>query len=610
MTAQAWLTLAVVAGTVGLLARNVVSPALAVLGATVFLMLVGVIDAEQAFSGFANPAPISVAALYVLARAVEVTGALDPVLARVMAGNGNGNGNGSDDPPATSGRPRVRPGTRRRLARLAGPAALASSVLNNTPIVAMTAPQVAAWAARRGESASPLLMPLSFAAILGGTVTAVGTSTNLVVSGLLEASGRPPIGMFEITRVGLPIMLAGLALLVLAAPRLLPDRQAALHTFTETVREFSVAMRVVPGGPLDGATVEGAGLRHLQGVYLARIDRGEEVIVPVQPDRVLAGEDVLTFVGNVDLVVDLQATRGLVSTEEHHLEGLRETRQGFFEAVLGQGSPLVGATLAEVGFRGRYDAVVLAIHRAGERVDAKLGAVRLRAGDTLLLLADRSFYTRWRESRDFLLVSAMGGTPPLRTRKAPLVGGIAAAMVALAGLGVMPILHAALLAAFALVASGCLTTREARDAVDLNVIVIIAAAFGLGAAVATTGLADSLAALLVDGLGVWGTVGALAGVIVATIVLTELITNNAAAVLMFPVAVAAADTAGADPRGFAIAVAVAASASFLTPIGYQTNTMVYGLGGYRFTDYARLGFPLTLLVMAVTLIVVPLVWPL
>ncbi|HVM14945.1 MAG TPA: SLC13 family permease [Egibacteraceae bacterium] len=600
MSGEAWFTLAVVIGTVGLLTRNLVPASAALLGATVLLLVTGVIDAPQAFAGFANPAPITVAALYVLARAVEITGALDRVIARLLASP-------DDADEAADGRPPA--GTRRRIARLAAPTAVASSVLNNTPIVAMVAPQVADWAARRGQSASPLLMPLSFAAILGGLVTAVGTSTNLVVSGLLEASGRPPMGMFEITMVGLPVMVAGLALLVLLGPRFLPYRQAALQTFTQAVREFSVAMRVSPDGPLDGSTVEAAGLRHLQGVFLARIDRGEEVIAPVDPDRRLAGDDVLTFVGKVDLIVDLQTTRGLVSTEDHHLEGLKDTRQRFYEAVLGQGSPMVGHTLKEVGFRGRYDAAVLAIHRAGERVDAKLGDVRLRTGDTLLLLADEAFYTRWRESPDFLLVAPIGGIPPARTRKAPVVGVIAAGIVLLAGAGVLPILQAALIAAFAIIATGALTMREARDAVDLDVIVVIAAAFGLGEAVAVTGLADRLAGLLVDGFAVFGILGALAGIILATIMLTELITNNAAAVLMFPIALATADAVGADARGFAIAVAVAASASFLTPIGYQTNTMVYGLGGYRFTDYVRLGFPLTVLVAAVSLLVIPLAWP-
>ena len=600
---EGWLTLVVVAATVVVLARDLLPSSVTVLGATVVLLVAGVIDTEQALAGFSNPAPVTVAALYVLAKAVEVTGAMDPVVGRVL---------GTADPTGTdaggSSAERAGRDARRRLARLVGPTALASAVLNNTPIVAMLAPQVSAWAKRHGVSSAPLLMPLSFAAILGGVVTAIGTSTNLVVSGLLEEAGRPPMGMFEISRVGVPVSVVGLVLLVVLAPRVLRDRRPPADNLAEA-REFSVALRVVEGGPLDGISVDDAGLRHLQGVYLVRIIRGQYSIAPVAPDELLAGDDVLTFVGKVDLIVDLQRKRGLVSAEEQHIEGLTDTRQAFYEVVLGQSSPLVGGTLKSFGFRGRYDGAVLALHRAGQRVDAKLGEVPLRVGDTLLLLADRSFYSRWRDSPDFLLVAPLGGTPPARTRKAPAVLAMGALLVIVAGSGLLPILQASLVVAFALVAVGAVTLREAREAVDINVIVIIAAAFGLGAAVESAGLADELASLLVGALEPLGTLGALAGVLLATLALTELITNNAAAVLMFPIAVSSATALGVDARPFTMAVAVASSASFLTPIGYQTNTMVYGLGGYRFSDYPRLGVPLTIAVFVTSLLVIPVAWP-
>ncbi|HSJ46970.1 MAG TPA: SLC13 family permease [Euzebyales bacterium] len=586
MTPDAWLTLAVIAASLVLLVRDALPPAVVVLGAAITLVLTGVIDAETAFSGFANPAPITVAALYVLARAVEITGALDPLLSRVL---GSGEQHRS---------------IRGTLARLLVPVAGASAFLNNTPIVAMTAPQVATWAEQRGRSAAPLLMPLSFAAILGGVVTSIGTSTNLVVSGLLVDRGQPPLGLFEITRVGAPVAIGGLGLLVALAPVLLRTRRGAKIDLKEQVREFSVDMRVVDDGALVGLSVEEAGLRELQGVFLVRIERTGHVIAPVGPGEVLSAGDVLSFVGNVDLIVDLQRIRGLASTEEHHLYGIDETRQAFFEVVLGSASELTGSTLKDTGFRSRYDAAVLAVHRAGQRVEAKLGDLQLRAGDTLLLLADVSFRENWRESGDFLVVARIGGTSPARTRKAPLVLALTGLLVIVAGSGLLDILDAALLTTIALVATGVLTLREARDAVDLDVIIVIGAAFGIGAAMESTGLADAAAGVLLAAFGSFGEIGALLGVVVATIVLTEMITNNAAAVLMFPIAFTTAGTVDADPRAFAIAVAVAASASFLTPIGYQTNTIVYGLGGYRFADYPRLGFPLTALVLALTVGVV------
>lgn len=580
----AWLTLLVVLATVVVLALDRLSPAATVLTAVIALLLSGVITPEQAFSGFSNAAPITVAALYVLARAVEKTGGLQPLVTATMGRGG---------------------GPRCSLARLLVPAAGASAFLNNTPIVAMLVPVVSDWADRHGQSPSRFLMPLSFSVMLGGVVTAIGTSTNLVVSGLMQAQGLAPMGMFELTPVGLPVMILGIVLIVLLAPVVLPERRPARRDVTDNVREFVVDMTVVPRGPLDGKTVEAGGLRHLQGVFLVEIERGGELVAPVAPSTLLLGGDRLVFVGKVDLVVDLQKMRGLVSAERHHLESFDTPKHTFFEAVVGEASPLVGRSIREADFRSTYQAAVVAIHRAGQRVQAKLGTVRLRVGDTLLLLTDPGFRNRWRDRNDFLLVSRLGGAPPAASRKAGLVGVVTAAIVVGAGAGLLPILHASLVGALLLVALGVLTPAEARGAVDLEVIVLIAASFGLSAALEASGLAWLVAHALVDAFGVLGSVGVLLGVVVATVALTELVTNNAAAVLMFPIAVAAAREIGLEPRGFAMAIAIAASASFLTPIGYQTNTMVYGPGGYRFGDYARLGMPLTVVVVLTIVILAP-----
>jgi di/tricarboxylate transporter len=588
MSWQAWYTLAVLLVTIVALAREVLPPAATVLSAVVVLLVAGVVTPAQAFSGFSNPAPITVAALYVLARAVDKTGAIQP-LVNTALGQGKGR--------------------RGSLTRLVVPSAAASAFLNNTPIVAMLVPQVSNWADRRGLSPSRYLMPLSFAAIFGGMVTVIGTSTNLVVSGLLEAAGQPPLAMFEISKLGLPVAAIGCVLLVLLAPLLLPERRPARRELDEDVREFVVNMTVEPGGPLDGKAVEAGGLRHLEGVYLVEIQRAQRSIAPVAPTTVLLGNDRLSFVGKADLIVDLQGMRGLASTEQHHVGALDTTRHTFFEAVVGATSPLVGKTLRDVEFRGRYQAAVVAIHRAGQRVQAKLGDVRLRVGDTLLMLAGPDFRERWRDRIDFLLVAPLGGAAPKTTRSAWLVGLIALLIVGGASLGLLPILHLALLGAVALVLTGVLTPGEARRAVDIDVILVIAGAFGLGAAMAATGLADQLAGGLIQVLGFLGPIGVLAGVVLATVVLLAFVTNNAAAVLMFPIAISAAAGLGLDQRTFAIALAVTASASFLTPIAYQTNLMVYGPGGYRFTDYVRLGTPLTAGIIAGVILLARLLWP-
>jgi di/tricarboxylate transporter len=466
--------------------------------------------------------------------------------------------------------------------------------VNNTPLVAMLIPDVVSWAERRRLSASRYLLPLSYAAILGGGITVLGTSTNLVVSGLLERSGQEPFGLFEITTVGGPVALVGLAILVGGAARLVPARLSAPEQAEREARGFVVGMEVQADGPLSGRSVTEAGLRDLQGVFLVEVERDGEVIAPVTPETRLQGGDRLTFVGRSDQIVDLQRTRGLRSREEEHLLAIDTHRHTFFEVVVGRASPLVGRTLKEAEFRSRYAAAVVAIHRAGQRVNAKLGDVRLQNGDTLLILAAPRFAERYREGNDFLVIARIGGPPPSSSRKAPMVGAIWAAVVVLAAVEAVPILEGALLGAGALIVTRVLTFVEAREAVDLDVVVLIAAAFGIGAAIEASGLATEIARAFTDVFAGFGTAGLVLGVVMATAVLTEVITNNAAAVVVFPIAMSIAGPAGIEPRAMAIAVAVAASASFLTPIGYQTNTMVYGPGGYRFTDYLRVGAPVTL----------------
>ena len=579
---EAWFTLAVTVLTLVLLVRETLAPASVMLGATILLLVVGIISPTEAFSGFGNSAPITVAALYVLARAVEKTNLLQPVLAFLLGDTR---------------------GDRGSLNRLLPASAGASAFLNNTPLVAMLIPPVTDWAERTGKSPSKYLMPLSYAVILGGVITVMGTSTNLVVSGMLEKKTGTPMGLFEITPIGLPVAVIGLIVLILTAPRLLPARRGARKDLEHVAREFSVTMVVEQGGPLDGKPVSEGGLRHLQGVFLIEVARDGESIAPVDSQMVLKGGDRLCFVGQVDNIVDLQSMRGLVSTEQSHLTPFDSVRHTFLEAVIGVPSPLVGKTLKEVNFRSRYQAAVVAIHRAGHRINAKLGEVELKVGDTLVLLADPGFRSRWRDRTDFLLVSQLGGTPPAVSKKAWFVGLVTIAIVFVAGLGILPMLQASLLGAVALVGFGVLTATEARNAVDLDVILVIATSFGIGAAMEGSGLAAKLAELLVGAFDGMGLLGVSLGIILATSLVTEIITNNAAAALLFPIAFASAERLNQDPRVFAIIVAVMASTSFLTPIGYQTNTMVYGPGGYRFSDYSRLGAPLTIMVMITILVV-------
>jgi di/tricarboxylate transporter len=588
VTTDAWITLAVIVTVLVTLVRGRISPAVVVFGGAVAVLVLGVIGPEDAFSGFSNSAPITVAALYVLAAGIEKTGALTPIMQSTLGDRG---------------------WYRRPLIRTLVPTMGASAFLNNTPIVAMLIPQVSAWASRRGVSVSKLLMPVSFAAVLGGLLTVIGTSTNLVVSGQMGSLGLDEIGFFEIGRLGLPIALVGLVAVIVLAPRVLPARRSARAEMEEEGRRFSVEMIVDPGGPIDGKTVEQARLRNLSGLFLASVDRGDTTIAPVRPETVLRGDNRLHFVGSLEKVVDLQEMRGLRSAQLEHVLDLEDPSVRYFEAVVGSRSPLVGSTLRDIGFRSAYQAAVLGIHRSGHLLEGRLGTERIRMGDTLILVSDPGFRDRWRDRADFLLVAEVDGTPPVATSKAWIPVSLLLAVVALAATGVFPILEGALLAAVLLVATRVLTPLEARRAIDIEVIVVIASAFGLAAAMQASGLAGSVANGLVEVFGGFGERGVLLGLVLATMILTELVTNNAAALLMLPIAVSAATASGLDPRGAAIAVAVSASASFLSPIGYQTNMMVYGPGGYRFSDYARLGWVLSLTVVVATVLLVPALWP-
>lgn len=584
MTADSWIVAATLVAMLVALAVDRFPAAAVVFSATFALLLTDVIDSDVAFSGFSNSAPLTVAALYVLARGAQKTQMLAALTSRLL---GDG-------------------GSTRSLTRFLIPTASASAFFPNTPLVAMMIPDVLGWCRRNNKSPSRYLMPISFAALLGGVVTVLGTSTNLVISGLLEEFDGSPLRVFEMTAIGLPVAVVGVVMLVTVGTRLVPERLTPPESAEQEAREFSMNMEVVTGGPLDGRTVADAGLRDLQGVFLVRIERGDGIVSPVAPDRRIDGGDVLTFVGNVDDIVDLQRRKGLRSTEAEHVLAVDSPGTTYFEVVIGRSSPLAGTTIRDAEFRGTYQAAVVALHRSGHRVAGKLGAIRLRHGDTLLLLANPSFRRNWNNRRDFLVVSPVGGESPVATAKAPIVAAVTLGVIVLAAADVLPLLEGALLGAAALIATRTLSFQEARDAIDLDVVILTASAFGLGGAMQSTGLAEQIADGLTGAFDGFGEVGVVFGVVLATAVLTELVTNNAAALVMFPIAIASAGAAGVDPRAMAVAVAVAASASFITPIGYQTNTMVYGPGGYRFTDYARVGAPLAAVVLVGTTIMTTL----
>jgi len=585
---EAWLTVAVIALCIGLLASNRFPSDAVMVGGLTLLLLAGVLSPGEALAGLANEGMVTVAVLYVVVAGVSETGGTAWVSQALL------------------GRPRS---IAHAQARLMVPVAALSAFLNNTPVVAMFIPAVQDWAKRHRIAVSQLMIPLSYAAIAGGTCTLIGTSTNLVVNGLLlKETDAPGLGFFDIAWVGIPTLILTIAFTVLFGRRLLPERQSVLSRLADA-REYTVEMLVESRSPLDGMSIEEAGLRQLPGLYLVEVERGGHILPAVAPETVLQGGDRLLFAGIVESVLDLQKIRGLTpaTNQVFKLDAPRHQRC-LVEAVVSESFPLLGRSIREGRFRTLYQAAIIAVARNGERVRSKIGDIVPRPGDTLLMETHPSFFERYRNTRDFLLVSRLDNSTPPRHERAGLALLVMAGMVVLAASGLLSMLEAAMLAAGLMLLLRCTSASAARRAVDWQVLLVIAASFGMGTALQQTGAANAVGGGLVAlaGDNPWAT---LALVFVATSLFTNLITNNAAAALMFPIALAAAARLDVSVLPFAIVIMKAASASFATPVGYQTNLMVMGPGGYRFIDYFRLGLPLTVLTGAVTVLIAPLIWP-
>ncbi len=599
--------------------RHAVSVDLLFLGGLVLVTLTGVLSPEQALGGFSNKAVVMIAALFAATAGLRVTGALDWI------------GNWLLGSATTE---------RSALIRLAAAIVPASAFVLNTPLVAMMAPVIVDWCRRRSISPSRLLIPLSYLTILGGVCTLIGTSTTLVINGKLAemaADGEYPenisakigeLSFFEITWVGVPLAVVGVIYMLLAAHRRLPNRTDLVEEFDEHRRDYLVEMQVESICPLIGKTVQNAGLRHLPGLFLIEIGRGDETITPVSPNDIVLANDRLVFTGVVTTIADLERIPGLVPAVDNSFEAqpAQRVRRVLTEAVLSRTSPLIGLTVRGSNFRRRYNAAVVAVHRNGERLTNKVGNVRLEPGDTLLLQTRNEFVESHRNSRDFYLVSRVGKTTARRHDRALLAGILFLGLILWLTLSSLwPEMLAwgnftsksiaAIAVVLAMIVTRCMTTSEARSSIDLQVLLTIGAALGIGKALEESGAARWLAESLVGtttALGVgpdWKPYLLLAIVYLLSQLFTETITNIAVASIMIPVAVNVAVAGGFDPRPFIVAVTLAASLSFVTPIGYQTNLMVMGPGGYQPRDFLRVGWPLALLLTITSLVLIPLLWP-
>jgi len=626
-TIHPWIAIIVtLAVFVALQLRRGVNVDLLFLGALIVVVTTGVITPEDAFSGFANPAVLAIAALLAVSAGLRSSGVLDWLGQRLL-------GSANTEQEA--------------IWRLVPALLSASAFLLNTAVVAMIAPVVVEWCRQKNISPSRLLMPVSYLAILGGVCTLVGTSTTLVANGILKVEheqrlreaeapnldqaerGRrkafaeqvAPMWLFEIGAAGLPCALIGSGFLLLFGRKLLPVRADMIEQLGQQRREYLVEMLVQPQCPLIGKTVEQAGLRSLHGLFLIEIDRAGDIITPVTPQDVILSGDRLIFTGVVSTIVDLEKIPGLVPAADLTYDFHPDTQhhRHLVEAVLSRTSPLIGTTVREANFRRHYNAAVVAVHRNGARLTNKIGNIQLAPGDTLLLQTRNEFISTFRNSRDFYLVSNVDGAEPRRHHKARLAAILVGVLIfwlisasfltgsQWAGLA-SPALAAVAIACLMIV-TGCMRASEARNAIDLQMLITIAAALGLGRALVASGAAGSIAEGLISVFGSQPEL-LLVAVFLLTLALTEMITNNAVAAMLLPVAISVALQGGYSPRPFIMAITLAASLSFITPIGYQTNLMVMGPGGYRPIDYLKCGLPLAVVVSTTALLLIPQIWPL
>jgi di/tricarboxylate transporter len=539
------------------------------------LLLAGVVTPEGALAGFSSTAVATVGCLLILSSTLEHSYWIHWLTSRLLGKSANRGG----------------------LMRVLTAVACLSAFMANTAIVAVFIPAVRNWAARRRAAPSKFLLPLSFAGILGGACTLVGTSTNLVVDGMLKRTGDGQgLGMFTLAWAGLPVAVAGIAFLVAVGFRLLPDRRGPMENVAENPREYVSRLRIESGSRLADTRVEK--LRRLDGLFLAGVERDGVLLSPVGPNTRIRVNDVLVFVGMLGKITQLATTYGLAPAVDP-ASPFESEMTHLVEVVVSPSSPLAGSTVREAGFRGRYDAVILGIHRHGKHVMARIGDVIFHPGDTLLLLTGKDFLSRWRHSQDFYLVSEAGSMPASLRARDWLEPAVLGGVVLVASLGWLSLFKASLAGVVGILAAKRLSAHDAWRAINWPVLFTIAAAIGIGRAMEQSGVAGAIAGgigTLSAGLGAAGALGA---VFLTTAVLTEFVTNVAAAALMFPVAVSLAAQGNAELLPLAVAVALGASLSFATPFGYHTNAMVAGAAGYRFRDFLRLGLPLKLLCVIV-----------
>jgi di/tricarboxylate transporter len=545
----------------------------------VLLMVLGIIDVQEGLEGFSNQGMLTIALMYIIANAVKSTGVLDRYSRRLM-GEFKGN-------------------YPRSIARITIPVAGISAFMNNTPVVAILIPIVKTWCRNNAIPASKFLIPISYATIVGGACTLIGTSTTLIIHGMLLDMGDPGFTFFEPMKVGIGIVIICILYLVFIGYKLLPSHKDNVIEIDERTREFIVTLKVTSEFPNLNQPLASSGLLKQPGIFLFQIHRGDDNITEISPKEIVKLGDHLFFTGVPSTVFEIQKTKGLELIDE---EKYSINKDGFqcFEAVVSNGSPLLGKTVRTSNFRDMYDAVILAIHRHGHRLDKKISDVSLIEGDTLLILAKSNFGHKFYHSKDFLLVSEAEEFNQKSRNERWIIFSVLASTIILAVAGILPLFLSAAISVGILFMTKVVNLLEAVKSMNWKVLIVIASSLGISKAVSNVGIPDFIGATIVNSVGQYGFLAIIVALVAGSMLLSEFINNAAAAAVLFPIAAYLAQSTGFPIHAFALALLFGATSSFSTPIGYQTNMMVQGPGNYEVKDFLKIGLPLNILSVLVS----------
>ena len=548
-----------------------------VLGALT-LGLTGILTPKEILSGFANEQIFVIIVLLLIGDIIKSKGILNNFFEQlVFRGTKTYN---------------------RFLGRMMYVVAFFSAFLNNTPIVAVMMPYVNKWSNNNQIASSKLLIPLSFAAILGGTITLIGTSTNLIVNGMLGEQTVFPnfrsLEMLDFVWVGLPMTIIGVIYLWLVSKKLLPNNMDILKEAESNIRNYLVNVKINDNSSFSNKTVHQAGLRNLNSLFLVRVERQKEVFSVINPNFIIKENDILSFAGDTTAISELiEPKNGLMLEEGYEHQSIQKAN--LLEVVLAHNSALINKTVKKIGFRSKYDASVIAIHRNGEKVKGKIGNIELKSGDVLLMLTGDDFDNLSFRSKEFYRISKLRTYEKPKTKDAIiLIGGLILAIV-LSAVKLIPLFIGVLVLLAIIMISGITNPKDVEKGIDFNLGLTIAMALALGLAMSKTGVASDISHGIINLLSPIGIIGLLSGVYIATSLLAAYITNVASVAILFPIVLAIADEKSLNPLPFVLLIAYAAAANFMTPIGYQTNMMVYGPGSYTFKDYMKIGLPLTVI---------------